>query len=76
MVAPSSGKISRRYIDPGNLVKNDDTILTTLVSLDPIYAYFDLDERTALRLQRPVAIRGEGSEASNSTSQAGASRPL
>ena len=52
VVAPSSGKISRRYIDPGNLVKNDDTILTTLVSLDPIYAYFDLDERTALRLQR------------------------
>jgi RND family efflux transporter MFP subunit len=52
VVAPSTGKISRRYIDPGNLVKTDDTILTTLVSLDPIYAYFDLDERTALRLQR------------------------
>jgi RND family efflux transporter MFP subunit len=52
VLAPSTGRISRRYIDPGNLVKADDTILTTLVSLDPIYAYFDLDERTTLRLQR------------------------
>jgi RND family efflux transporter MFP subunit len=52
VLAPSNGRISRRYIDPGNMVKADDTILTTLVSLDPIYAYFDLDERTALRLQR------------------------
>jgi RND family efflux transporter MFP subunit len=52
VTAPFSGRISRRYIDPGNLVKTDDTILTTLVSLDPIYASFDLDERTTLRLQR------------------------
>src|SRR4029077_1612525 len=40
--------------DPGNLVKADDTILTSLVSVDPIYAYFDLDERTALHAQRLV----------------------
>jgi RND family efflux transporter MFP subunit len=52
--APKSGRISRRYIDPGNLVKADDTVLTSLVSLDPIYAYFDLDERTALRLQKLI----------------------
>jgi RND family efflux transporter MFP subunit len=49
--APIDGRISRRYIDPGNLVKADDTVLTSVVSLDPIYAYFDLDERTTLRLQ-------------------------
>jgi RND family efflux transporter MFP subunit len=54
VLAPVSGQISRRYIDPGNLVKADDTILSTLVSLDPIYAYFDLDERTTLRLQRLI----------------------
>jgi RND family efflux transporter MFP subunit len=36
------------------MVKADETPLTTLVSLDPIYAYFDLDERTTLRLQRLV----------------------
>jgi RND family efflux transporter MFP subunit len=52
--APISGRISRRNIDPGNMVKADDTPLTTIVSLDPIYAYFDLDERTTLRLQRPL----------------------
>jgi RND family efflux transporter MFP subunit len=52
--APLSGRISRRYIDPGNLVKADETALTTIVSLDPIYAYFDPDERTALQLQRLV----------------------
>ncbi|HLJ92995.1 MAG TPA: efflux RND transporter periplasmic adaptor subunit [Gemmataceae bacterium] len=52
--APLSGRISRRYLDPGNLVKADETTLTTIVSLDPIYAYFDADERTTLRLQRLV----------------------
>jgi RND family efflux transporter MFP subunit len=54
VVAAVSGRISRRYIDPGNLVKADETALTTIVSLDPIYAYFDADERTTLRLQRLV----------------------
>ena len=55
--APLSGRISRRYIDPGNLVKADETPLTTIVSLDPIYAYFDADERTTLRLQRLVRAK-------------------
>ncbi|HEV3118628.1 MAG TPA: efflux RND transporter periplasmic adaptor subunit [Gemmataceae bacterium] len=52
--APISGRISRRNIDPGNMVKADETSLTTIVSLDPIHAYFDLDERTTLRLQRVI----------------------
>lgn len=52
--APMSGRISRRNIDAGNLVKADDTILTNLVALDPIDAYFDIDERTLLRLRRLV----------------------
>lgn len=55
--APLSGRISRRFIDPGNLVKADETSLTTIVSLDPIYAYFDADERTTLRLQRLVRAK-------------------
>ena len=54
VVAPLSGKISRRFIDPGNLVKEDETILTTIVDQDPIYAYFDLDERSTLRFQKLV----------------------
>jgi RND family efflux transporter MFP subunit len=52
--APLTGRISSRYVDPGNLVKADDTILTTIVSLDPIYTTFDLDERTTLRLQHLI----------------------
>ncbi|HZV07129.1 MAG TPA: efflux RND transporter periplasmic adaptor subunit [Gemmataceae bacterium] len=45
---PLVGRISRRMVDPGNLVNADQTILTTLVSIDPMYAYFDVDERTYL----------------------------
>jgi RND family efflux transporter MFP subunit len=47
--APFAGRVSRRMIDPGNLVKADDTILTTLVATEPMYAYFDVDERTLLK---------------------------
>jgi RND family efflux transporter MFP subunit len=54
---PISGRISRRFIDPGNLVKADDTILTSIVSLDPVYAYFDVDERNTLRAQRLIRDR-------------------
>jgi RND family efflux transporter MFP subunit len=52
--APLSGKISRRYIDPGNLVKADDTVLTSIYSQDPLYAYFDLDERSTLYAQKLI----------------------
>ena len=49
VTAPISGRISRQLIDPGNLVKADDTALTMIVALDPMYAYFDIDERTSCR---------------------------
>jgi RND family efflux transporter MFP subunit len=52
--APISGRISRRELDPGNMVKADDTPLTTLVSLDPVHATFDLDERTTLHLKELI----------------------
>ena len=54
--APISGRISRRSISPGNLVKADDTTtsVTSIVSLDPVYGYFDLDERTMLLLKRLI----------------------
>ncbi len=54
ITAPISGRISRRYIDPGNLVKADDTPLTSIVSMDKMYVYFDIDERTLLKLRRLV----------------------
>jgi len=54
VLAPFNGRVSRQLIDPGNLVKADDTLLTTIVAIDPIYVYFDEDERTALQVRRLV----------------------
>jgi RND family efflux transporter MFP subunit len=55
--APISGRVSRRMVDPGNLVQADVTALTNIVSLDPLYVYWDVDERTLLKLRR---LRAEG----------------
>jgi RND family efflux transporter MFP subunit len=52
ITSPISGRLSRRLVDPGNLVQADTTPMTTIVSLDPLYVYFDVDERTLLRLRR------------------------
>ena len=48
ITAPLSGRIDRRLISVGNLVQTDQTVLTTIVSLDPIDFYFDVDERRLL----------------------------
>jgi RND family efflux transporter MFP subunit len=50
VVSPVTGRVSRRFIDPGNLVNADNTVLTTIVTEDPMWAYFDVDERTYLDL--------------------------
>jgi len=51
--APISGRVSRHLVSVGNLVSGSDTgtstLLTTIVSLDPIYIYFDVDEATYLK---------------------------
>lgn len=47
--APFAGRVSRRLVDPGSLVKADETVLTSLVALEPMFVYFDVDERTLLR---------------------------
>ena len=57
VTAPISGRISRQMIDPGNLVKADDTALTTIVALDPMYAFFDIDERVMQRLVRTGKLK-------------------
>jgi RND family efflux transporter MFP subunit len=54
VIAPLSGRISRRLVDPGNLVNADNTILTSIVSDQQLYAYFDVDERTYLELTGPA----------------------
>jgi membrane fusion protein, multidrug efflux system len=50
VTAPVTGRVSRRFVDPGNLVVADQTMLTTIVTENPLYAYFDVDERTYLDL--------------------------
>ena len=52
--APISGKISRTSVTEGNLVANGDT-LTTIVSQDPVYVYFDAPERVVLRWDKVVS---------------------
>lgn len=55
--APFAGRISDRRVDIGNLV-NEETLLTTIVQLDPIYLVFDMSETDFLAYQRAVQ-RGE-----------------
>jgi RND family efflux transporter MFP subunit len=54
--APISGRISNARITAGNLVTGgstaNTTLLTTIVSLDPLYCYFDADEASALRYRQ------------------------
>jgi RND family efflux transporter MFP subunit len=52
--APVAGKISRSQITVGNLVTANTTVLTSIVSVDPIQVYFDIDERTFLTLTQQV----------------------
>ena len=42
--APIAGRIGRAQITKGNLANADQSILTTLVSVNPMYVYFDVDE--------------------------------
>jgi len=55
ILAPIDGRISRAMVTEGNLVTGDgkdSTMLTTLVSVDPIYAYVDVDEKTVIKYQQ------------------------
>jgi membrane fusion protein, multidrug efflux system len=54
ITSPIDGQVSRYYLTLGNLVNQDQTLLTTVVSLDPIYAYFEMDEPTILRIRRAI----------------------
>ena len=56
VIAPIGGRVSRHLVSIGNLVQGSDngggTLLTSIVSLDPIYVYFDIDEATYLKYNR------------------------
>jgi RND family efflux transporter MFP subunit len=53
ITAPVDGRISDRRIDIGNLV-TEETLLTTIVALNPIYFVFDMNEADFLGYQRAV----------------------
>src|SRR5262249_34472966 len=58
VLAPVSGRVSRYVVTVGNLIQSGDqgggTLLTTIVSVDPMYASFDVDEYPALRVRQLV----------------------
>lgn len=57
VTAPIAGRIGRKQVTEGNLITGgpqDATVLTTIVALDPIYCYFDVDERSALKYRELV----------------------
>jgi RND family efflux transporter MFP subunit len=56
--APFSGRVDRRLVSPGNLVQADQTVLTTIVSIDPMDFYFDIDERAYFAYARDARERG------------------
>ncbi|AGW90931.1 hemolysin secretion protein D [Ralstonia pickettii DTP0602] len=63
ITAPMSGRISRKRVSEGNLVNGGDsnaTLLTTIVSQDPIDFYFDVDEQSYLRYTRQEASAAAG----------------
>ena len=65
VTAPISGRVGRKLITEGNLVTGGSsgaTVLTTIVQLDPIYCYFDVDERSALKY-RELARTGKRTSA-------------
>ncbi|HAU2456085.1 TPA: efflux RND transporter periplasmic adaptor subunit [Legionella pneumophila] len=50
--APISGKISRDFVSVGNLIRMNDTVLTKVVSVDPIYFYFETSQNDLLKYIR------------------------
>jgi multidrug efflux system membrane fusion protein len=62
--SPVDGRTSRAQLTRGNLAQADQTVLTTVVSQDPLYVYFDCDEQSYLRFQER-AYRGNGVSSAN-----------
>jgi RND family efflux transporter MFP subunit len=54
VLSPINGMVSRALVTTGNLVKADDTVLTTVVSTDPMYVNFNVDERIVLDVQESL----------------------
>lgn len=54
VTAPIAGRANTHFVDQGNIVTKDVTTLTNLVSLKPMWAYFDVDQNSVERYQRLI----------------------
>ncbi|HEX6101261.1 MAG TPA: efflux RND transporter periplasmic adaptor subunit [Thermoanaerobaculia bacterium] len=57
VTSPIDGRVGRAIVTAGNLVSNGDTLMTSVVSIDPIYATFEADEQTFLRYGPSTSLR-------------------
>jgi RND family efflux transporter MFP subunit len=68
ITAPIPGRISRARITAGNLIQagmGGSSVLTTIVRTDPMYVYFDIDERTMLLSQQMARDQGQNPSAAH-----------
>ena len=61
--APIGGRIGRELVTVGNLIKDggEGTLLTQIVSTDPVYVYVDADEKSLLKYRRRARQQAQGS---------------
>ncbi|MBL1269529.1 MAG: efflux RND transporter periplasmic adaptor subunit [Halomonas sp.] len=63
ITAPVSGRAGRAMVTRGNLANADQSLLTTLVTIDPIHVYFEADEQAAFASQ--TLLTGDASNSLN-----------
>lgn len=68
--APVSGRIGRKLVHEGNLVRENETLLASIVAVDPVYFYFDVDERSWLSYRRMARSGAQNGGAQNSDAAA------
>jgi RND family efflux transporter MFP subunit len=74
VTAPITGRVSRAIVTVGNLVTNGQTLLTTVVSLDPIYVQFNADEQAYLTFEKYAGTDGRKDAPTSARSGGGANR--
>ena len=74
VTSPVTGRVSRRFVDVGNLVSpTQNTLLTRVVSFDPMYVYFNISERLLSQILRKSGQTDEERRNSNAKMMIGLS---
>src|SRR5262249_14532761 len=60
IASPIDGQVGRTQFQIGNLISPDTTVLTSVVSIDPIYAYFNVDEPIFLGIMKKIRAGAMG----------------